>query len=212
MTTATVRDSETGAALASVRLPLLFPAGLREITPAADDRTFVITDGNRLLLLRVAADGRSAHVRRLSVNLPVLASVELSPDGRTLRMESQTCTEVSCLYKLDPACLAGDGCHQDLEHALPGKQNMWISWDGNGHVLFSWLSARTAPPASQRSGYRVPNVTGPGTDLLAAPMLPVPLPPWSTAITTSSQPSLSRTGVRSSPRPGRSGHRAAYSP
>lgn len=177
VTTATVRDSETGAALASVRLPLLYPAGLREITAAGDDRTFVITDGNGLFLLRVAADGRSARLRQLPIAASDLGSVALSPDGRTLAIESQSCTEVSCQYSSIRLVSLATGASRTWSTRYPAKQNIWISWDGNRHVLFSWLSARTAPPASQQSGYRLLNVTAPGSDLLAAPLLPVPLPP-----------------------------------
>jgi hypothetical protein len=177
VTTATVRDSVTGAALASVRLPLLYPAGLREITAAADDRTFVITDGNSLFLLRVSADGRSARLRQLPIAVPDLGSVALSPDGRTLAIESQSCTEVSCQYSSIRLVSLATAATRTWSTRYPAKQNMWISWDGNRRVFFSWLSARTVPPASQQSGYRLLNVTAPGSDLLAAPLLPVPLPP-----------------------------------
>jgi hypothetical protein len=57
-------------------------------------------------------------------------------------------------------------------------QNIWISWDGNGQVFFSWLSAHTAPPPRQRSGFRLLNVAAVGGgDLLAARLLPLPAPP-----------------------------------
>lgn len=177
VSTAIVRDSETGAALVSVRLPLLYPAGLREITAAADDRTFVITDGDGLFLLRVAADGRSARLRKLAIKLPDLESVTLSPDGRTLAIESQSCTGAGVCRDnaIQLVSLATGATRTWSTHAL-ALQNIWISWDGNGQVFFSWLSAHTAPPP-QQSGFRLLNVAAAGGDLLAARLLPLPAPP-----------------------------------
>jgi hypothetical protein len=179
VSTAMVRDSVNGRALASVRLPLLFPAGLREITAAADDRTFVITDGNGLFLLRVAADGRSARLSHLSIAAPsLLGSVALSPDGRTLAIESQSCTGAGVCQDnaIQLVSLATGATRTWSTHAL-ALQNIWISWDGNGQVLFSWLSARAAPSPQQQSGFRLLNVAAAGGDLLAAPLLPLPVPP-----------------------------------
>jgi hypothetical protein len=183
---ATVRDSRTGAALTSVRLPILDPANVA-ISAAADDRTFLITDGNDLFLLRLAVDGRSARFTRLAITTLTTAgsvpgAAALSPDGRTVALEGQS----SCnTVRMFPG-LGELGCRDNvirLVSLATGTARTWstqaswqpvmsISWDGNDHILFSWAGASKSGP--QPSGYRLLNLAAPGSSLLAARAMPLP--------------------------------------
>jgi hypothetical protein len=183
-TLATVRDSRTGAALTSVLLPILDPANVA-VSAAADDRTFLIADGNDLFLLRLAADGRSAQLTRLANTLPtfgVPGAAALSPDGRTVAIENQSsCNTVSFFQRPDEL-----GCRDNvirLVSLATGTTRTWstqaswqpvmlISWDGNDHLLFSWAAASKSGP--QPSGYRLLNLAAPGSSLLAARTMPLP--------------------------------------
>ncbi len=79
-TIAAVHDSVTGKTLTRVQVPTLYSNGGADgpgISAAADDRTYVITEigdgANRTVwffLVRVAADGRSATVRKLPITWP----------------------------------------------------------------------------------------------------------------------------------------------
>jgi hypothetical protein len=176
----TVRDSVTGRTLARVVLPFLTPSGARGITGAADDRTFVITDGNDLFRLRVAADGRSARLSRLPITVPPSGNVALSPDGSTIATESQSCrflttTKDGCQYSAIQVVSLATGATRTWSTRAPAQQGMWISWDGNANVLFSWAS--NLARSSRHSGYRLLDVTARGGNLLGARMLPLPPPP-----------------------------------
>jgi hypothetical protein len=172
-TTATVRDSRTGEVLTSVRLPRLQPADSLAISAAADDRTFLITDGNDLFLLRLAADGRAARltplagVRALAEPPPAdgfngLPSATLSPDGRTVALEGQSSCEAirfslagageySCRDNTIRLVSLATGATRTWSTRSSWQPGIWISWDGNGHVLFSWAAATKS--GSQPSGY-----------------------------------------------------------
>jgi hypothetical protein len=171
---AVVRDSVTGRALASIRLP---GSGLVAISGAADGRTFVITDGNDLFRMRLAADGRSAQLSRLPITVAnaFYHSVTLSPDGSTVAFESQSCVLFRCQYSAIQLVSLRTGATRTWStRALTQLNSIWISWDGNDHVLFSWAS--TGAPPVRRSGYWLLDVSGPGGSLLAARKLPLPLP------------------------------------
>jgi hypothetical protein len=176
----TVRDSVTGRVLARVVLPFLTPSGARGITGAADGRTFVITDGTALFRLRVAGDGRSARLSRLPITVPTFGNVALSPDGSTIATESQSCrflttTKYGCQYSAIQVVSLATGATRTWSTRAPAQQGMWISWDGNANVLFSWAS--NLARSSQHSGYRLLDVTARGGNLLGARMLPLPPPP-----------------------------------
>jgi hypothetical protein len=180
----TVRDSATGRVLASLRLPFL-SGGAQQIAGAADDRTFVIHDGNDLFRLRLAANGRSARLTRLPVTVPAWDTIALSPDGRTIAFESQS----SCqpIWSTGTGLAGETGCGESeirLVWLATGatrtwstrsswQAGIWLAWDGNDHVLFSWARARASGP--RPSGYRLLDVSGRGGDLLGA--RPLPLPP-----------------------------------
>ncbi len=195
-TTATVRASRTGAVLTTVPLPQLDPTSSRAISAAADDRTFLITDGNDLFLLRVAADGRSARLTRLALTLASAvppgsdrfgpqASAALSPDGRTVALEGQSSCqpirsfggvgELGCQDNAIRLVSLATGLGRTWSTRSSWQPGIWISWDGNDHVLFSWTVARGSGP--QPGGYRLLNVAAGGSSLLAARMLALPAPP-----------------------------------
>jgi hypothetical protein len=185
-TFAVVHDSATGAKLATVRVPTLSAqggtGGLR-ISAAGDDRTFLVTQqpGSTVIgfyLLHVAADGRSAKLSKLSVNLPRPISVvdqALSPDGRRLAMDVQDCNAKSCQYDgIRVLTLATGAVSSWITKANGFPLN--VSWVGNGQLAFEWQSgARTAPPG-QQTGYRLLSLGGTGRDLLAARAIGSPAP------------------------------------
>jgi hypothetical protein len=183
---ATVRDSRTGAALTSVRLPDLDPSNVA-ISAAADDRTFLITDGNDLFLLRLAADGRSAQLTRLAITTltsdgVVPDAAALSPDGRTVAIDGQSSChvirmfpdlgELGCRYNVIRLVSLATGTARTWSTEASWQPVMSISWDGNDHILFSWAGASKSGP--QRSGYRLLNLAAPGSSLLAARTMPLP--------------------------------------
>jgi hypothetical protein len=176
--TVTVHDSVTGRVLATVRMPFL-PGGAGDITGAADDRTFVFVDGGHLFRISVAANGRSLRISRLPITAPdLLANVTLSPDGSTVAFVSQTCKDAGggktvCPYSAIRLVSLRTGTTRTWStRALAQLGSMWVSWDGNDHVLFSWASV--GAPSRRRSGYWLLDVTGRGGNLLGARMLPLP--------------------------------------
>jgi hypothetical protein len=174
VTTVVVRDSLTGSVLTRARVPFL-PGGVSWISGAADGRTFVMNNGNDLFRLRLAADGRSMRISRLPITLTSsVGNVALSPDGTTVELESQTCTGTpdQCQYTTIRLVSLATGATKTWTAAAPTQTGMWSSWDGNGHVLFSWAPAH--PTATRPSGYRLLDVTGRGGNLLSARMLRLP--------------------------------------
>lgn len=173
--TVVVRDSATGRALATVRVPFLLPGGVEWISGAADDRTFIMNDGNDLYRLRLGADGRSVQLGRLPITLPnSLVSMALSPDGTTIAIGTQTCTGTKdqCQYSTIRLVSLATGATKTWKTRAPVQGGMWISWDGNAHVLFSWAPAR--PASSRSAGYRLLDVTGRDGNLLSATALHLP--------------------------------------
>lgn len=172
--TVVVRDSVTGSVLTRVRVPFRLPGGAEWISGAADGRTFVMNNGNDLFRLRLAADGRSVRISRLPITLTnVVDDVELSPDGTTIAIGSQTCARTGnqCRSTIRLASLA-TGATRAWKTGAPAQLGMSISWDGNAHVLFSW--APTHPAPSNPSGYRLLDVAGRGGSLLSARTLHLP--------------------------------------
>src|SRR5215469_1481037 len=174
---AVIRDSATGRALASIPLPGDAPV---TISGAADGRTFVITDGHQknLYRMRLAADGRSARLSRLPIGVPnpPFDNLTLSPDGSTVAFQFQRCTfsggSIVCRYSAIRLVSLRTGATRTWSTRAPAQLNsIWMSWDGNDHLLFSWASTG-APP--RRSGYWLLDVSGPGGNLLAARKLPLP--------------------------------------
>lgn len=174
-TTATVRDSRTGTQLTSVLLPTLQPIGSLAISGAADGRTFLIDDGNRLFLLRLAADGRSALLRRLPIAVPDLSTPTLSPDGSQVAFANQPSCGATfhvngCRDNMIRIVSLATGVTRTWSTRAPWEPGMWISWHGNDHVLFSWASASSP----HQSGYRLLDTSAGGGDLLASRALPLP--------------------------------------
>jgi hypothetical protein len=194
---ATVHASATGRALSSVRLPTarniatgqLFFWG---ISAAADDLTFLIQQARQLLVLRVSPDGRSAWLHQLPVRLPTTASVALSPDGTTAAVESMSScvtTSIGANYQA-PACrnteiqlisLGTGAATRTWSTTARTAQSTWISWTRASQILFQWPGTGTT--TGQPGGLRLLDVGAPGSNLLAAQVVPVqadngpPFPP-----------------------------------
>jgi len=183
---AVVHDTETGAALATVRVPRLIADGSNPtIIGAADDRTFVLTEETNpvvhevvwCFLLRVAANGRSVKVTRVPTSFPSsmrIYDTALSPDGTRLAMTAQwSCGKTRC---------AGAGIR--VVDLATGHVRSWttqangtaftVSWAGNDQLAFEWQTSLSNPPAGQHTGYRVIGVRGPGGNLLAGPAIASP--------------------------------------
>jgi hypothetical protein len=185
-TFAVVHDSATGATLATVRVPTLTAQGGTgglSISAAADDRTFLIAQQpglsvNGFYLLRVAADGRSGKLSKLSVRIPGYLRVvdeALSPDGRRLALAVQDCGSNSCQYTGIRVITLATGAVSSWTTKANGFP-LNVSWAGNGQLAFEWQSgARTAPPGEQ-TGYRLLSLSGRGRALLAARAIPSPVP------------------------------------
>ncbi|HUB41373.1 MAG TPA: hypothetical protein VMA72_21225 [Streptosporangiaceae bacterium] len=174
---AVVHDSATGAALSSVRVPLVKVQGGYggpAITAAANDRTFVVleTGTTSFFRLRVAADGRSVTRSRLRIGgmAPYEGdSVALSPDGTQLAMQVQHCPHKgSCEYTGIRIVTLASGVAHSWTTREAGAPFV-ISWVGNDQVAFEW-------EGQSQSGYRLLNVSGPGGNLLASRPIASPQP------------------------------------
>jgi len=170
-TRAVVHDSSTGAALASVRVPTLVTHGSvtgPSISGASDDRTFVITETGGIppyhrlawfFLLHVAANGRSASLRRLPISVPhslAIARSALSPDGTRLAMQEQSCYRGGCYYTGIRVVTIATGAVRTWTTSARGA-SFDVSWAGNSAVAFLWGKR-----------YRLLNVTSGGGNLLAS--------------------------------------------
>ena len=189
-TTAAVRDSATGAVLATVHVPTLTDSqgGTQgpSITAAGDNRTFIITEQSdtpkviRFYLVHVAANGRSATLSRLPLEVPGYLSVTdvaLSPDGRRLAMDVQDCNArtQTCPYTGVRVVTIATGAATIWTTRANGAP-FNVSWAGNGQLAFEWQSATRTSPTGQQTGYRLLSLTGPGRDLLAARAIGSPAP------------------------------------
>lgn len=209
VTLAVVRDSATGAALTTVRVPTLngwhvVQEGPR-IAAAGDDRTFVITETaqrpagpapsglpaastnvTRFYLLRVAAGGRSARLSPLPVSIGSLTvdAVALSADGGKLAVAAQSCQSSDrCTFTGIRVITLATGAAVDWAAPVPGAA--WnLSWAGDDYLAFQWQDQ------SGRDDNRLLDVAGAtGGNLLAAPQIAPP----STAPAPASTPTP-RTG------------------
>jgi hypothetical protein len=194
---ATVHASATGRALSSVRLPTArnIPTGqlfLWEISAAADDRSFLIQQARQLLVLHISPDGRSAQLSELPVRLSPTASVALSPDGSTAAVESiSSCATTSFGANNEaPACRSTEIQLISLDTGATTRtwsttalaaQSTWISWTRASQILFLWPGATAG--STQPGSLRLLDLGAPGSNLLAARVLPVqvgsgpPFPP-----------------------------------
>jgi hypothetical protein len=186
-TFAAVHDSATGAALTTVHVPTLggyqgSTEGPR-ITAAGDDRTFVITESatlsaaawnsmSRFYLLRVAANGRSASLRLLSVRIRNLMvdDVALSPDGSKLAVAAQRCQGAGrCQFTGIRVITLATGAAADWTAQASGAVYT-LSWAGDDDLAFEWEGM------SADQGYRLLDVAGTGGNLLAGPAIASPAP------------------------------------
>jgi hypothetical protein len=186
-----VRDSATGAVLTAVHLPVLvtnYGSSSPSIT-AGDDRTYIITVSgsdhagkatttgapggviiNRYYLMRVAADGRAANLSLLHIPLSPHATdgIALSPDGSKVATAVQSCRAGGCQYTGIQVVTLATGASRTWTTQADGAP-FSVSWVGSGHLAFDW-QGRAA------SGYRVLDITRPGSNLLAAQPMAGPPP------------------------------------
>lgn len=191
-TTAEVHDSATGAMLTKVRIQTLYSAGGASngagISAAADDRTYLITETGgsgpdhwlaRFYLLRVAADGRSATVKKLPISWPpALAPAQgaaISPDGSRIAITVQGCGKGACHYSGVRVITIATGAVRTWMTRTPGAP-FGSAWAGDDRVAFEWQSGSKTPPPAQRTANRLLTVTGQGGDLLAGPIVATPTP------------------------------------
>ncbi len=136
-----------------------------------------VTHVSRFYVLRVAADGRSASLSRLPVSVSPLAvdDVALSPSGDQLAIAVQSCPAGRCQYSGIRVISLATGAASTWTTRAPGAP--WnLSWAGPGQVMFLWESGLKSPPQTQRNGYRLLSVAGPGGSLLAARPVVSPAP------------------------------------
>ena len=166
---AVVHASATGGVLATVRVPgWQGPANLGGISAAADDRTFAITAGSGIFLLHLAADGRSAQLRRLSYLSPGSVSAAVSPDGSkvAIPVEQQVCSNRACKFGIEVLSLAtGTQKTWWSRHALESN----LSWSPSGNEVMFYAGGANIQQ------YRLLSIAGPGGDILAASR-PMPVP------------------------------------
>jgi hypothetical protein len=185
ITKAEVHDSATGKKLTSLTVPTLVTQdgtnGV-DVTAAGNDRTFVIyqtaTISARdrvawLYLLQVAANGRSAKLSRMRIDVPKTLAVDylaLSPDGRMLAMQEQYCPNAGgCVYTGIRIVTIRTGAVRTWTTRKNGAP-FDVSWAGNTRVAFLWEGQGAA------QGYRLLDLTGSGGNLLASKRIATPPP------------------------------------
>jgi hypothetical protein len=166
--TVTVRDSATGAVVAS--RPLISQAagytqGPVLISGAADDRTFLIFSYSGSKLLRLSPAGRIAGIRALPDSLfpagPIVSAqaATLSPDG----------TEASFDFvRSAKHGIAGDGVA--VVSLATGRTRTWLTTGRSGGFDIgrpAWAGSGTSVLFQWGRSYRLLDVAGPGGDLLA---------------------------------------------
>lgn len=187
-TIAAVHDSVTGKTLTRVQVPTLYSNGGADgpgISAAADNRTYVITEigdgANRnvwFFLVRVAANGRSATVRKLPIAWPKTLSADvaaISPDGTRLAVAEQDCGRSRCQYTGVRVITIATGAVRTWTTRANGAP-FQVSWAGNSRIAFEWQSSSKRPTRPLRTAYRLLDVSGAGGDLLSGPIVATPRP------------------------------------
>ena len=168
VTMAVVHDSATGAALATVPVPTVAAQGgvAGPSITAGDNLTYIISQGGRYYLMRVAADGRSASFGRLDIPISPHATdrIALSPNDSMVATAVQFCHPGGCQSTGIQVVTLATGASRTWTTQVRGAP-FSVSWAGNGHVAFQW-----------RGGYRLLDITQPGGNLLAAQPIAGPPP------------------------------------
>jgi hypothetical protein len=190
-----VRSSATGGVRASLLLPRP-QQGQLWISGAADDRTFVLSEGYRTyLLLQLSADGRIARLSHLPTRFfafqsqpgMILYSLAgaLSPDGRDIAFATNSCPRpgkgapLTCQFGIRVVSLATGASKTWTDSWGPKKQLglpfiLQPSWGDNGReIAFGQL----VPSSPGLADYRLLNVAGTSGSLLAdsRPILSAPV-------------------------------------
>jgi hypothetical protein len=170
--TATVNDSRTGAALATVPVwhhrgwqakgqpagTIQYPSALTEISVASNDRTFVISAGPSLTyLLRILGNGRSATIR-LIASAYAASNPAVSPDGQYVAAGLGPC------FDQTPGCAPSVGLQ--LTSLKTGAVRTWsIPGATKGTVDPVWLDSSQVEFFVDRS-WRILDINAAGDGLL----------------------------------------------
>jgi hypothetical protein len=185
---AQVRETATGAVLASVAVPKPY-AAFTGVTAAADDRTFVVSaqeaqpkvlgsvPGARFFVLRIAPDaagGARMSLRALPAgSVPAGAGIEdmaLSPDGTGLAADVGSLLGTSKLYLFSLATgTSRSWSYRRCAKCADGSGGLGfggvnadaLSWTADGRYL------AFVGPGPQQGAVRVLDTRRPGSDLVA---------------------------------------------
>jgi hypothetical protein len=193
-TEAVVRDSRSGQVTGTAALPSFFNP-VSYIVASADERTFVLaidmtitgTPGSasfRFYRLPVSADGRPGRPVELPQSpqgAPVVTGISLSPDGTRLAVSLEYATgfTVADTYGGIQVINLATGTSRtwiarNYETYWPGTP----SWEnGDTTVAFTWWHLTSATTgAAAITGIRELDTSAPGSNLLAARLIPFTTP------------------------------------
>lgn len=181
---ALVRNTRTGAVLATIRPPLPVRS-FSAVTGSADDRTFVLAAQaykepapvawTRLYLARFSPAGTKVTLTALHITLPAstqLTGLALSPDGRQLAVSLgtghlQTVAQVR-IYTLATGAMR---VWQDKGFASYGPAGQSLSWDQHGYLAITfWLRSGNTSTITNEGVLLLDSATG-GGSLLASSSL-----------------------------------------
>jgi hypothetical protein len=170
--TATVHDSRTGAALATLPVwhhrgwqakgqppgTIQYPSALTEISVARNDRTFVISAGPGLTyMLRIPGSGRFATIQLIASRYAA-GNPAVSPDGANVAAGLGPC------FGQNPACAPSVGL--EVTSLRTGAARTWsIRGATQGTVDPVWLDSSRVEFFIDRS-WRILDIDAPGGSLL----------------------------------------------
>jgi hypothetical protein len=191
LTQAIVRETATGAALATITAPPPYGT-FTGVTAAADNRTFVLAaqelaqlplttpPATRFFWLRIDPAGRALPGREQLTPLPIpeqppgraVSGLALTPDAARLAVTAGPLTapalHVFTLATGDERVWDGPAVGPGFG---PGAAHGSLSWDAAGQTL-----ALITSGAQPHSGVRLLDTAAPGSNLLASSRLIVPTP------------------------------------
>jgi hypothetical protein len=158
--TVTVRDTASGQVVSTMPLPTLknlWPIINTGVSAAANDRLFAIDSGPSVYLLSINADGQPVflHQVRLTSEFTASLGVDLSPDGKQLAFNVESCQKY-CSFGIEVLTLA-TGAHKSWFSGWLGSNNA-AYWTANGRQL---LISTTG----SKNAFWLLNAAGPGGNL-----------------------------------------------
>jgi hypothetical protein len=172
--TTTVRDTRTGAVLATVRQPKGY--SFDYAAPGAGDDSFVLLatngEGNPagVYLLRFRPATRAATLTRLPVPvMPNTYMIAMSPSGNEVAVASNNSTVTASVLQI--YTVAGKLLRQwQSRGAMCGPLDQCLSWAASGYLAFTW----NYPANKDAEGIRVIPATAASGSLVRASRLVVP--------------------------------------